>query len=263
MSTCRMLRTLIDPKDVGKPIRNVLLADGGVVVLAVIGARLFFVDELKYNVHPSRLGILVDFLRLGDTQHVVELLESYSRTGSPAHLLAASQALFDSEQWDDPRSAEPWANVAAALLDAYRGGRLAASRVSRIRSMASLHHVPLPLAVFLHRVARRIDRREEELHRVTALLADLVAELEAVHLAHRPDHDARFVAAAPRRAPRRDDAARIVVARLLFVGVPDDVPGDPVRLRVRVLLPDVAADSSQLTFLMTDSPSTSWNPRSS
>lgn len=57
-------------------------------------------------------------------KRLAELLESYSRTGSPAFLLAASQALFDNEQWDDPRSAEPWANVAAALLGAYRGGRL-------------------------------------------------------------------------------------------------------------------------------------------
>ena len=66
-----LLSTLIDSKDVGKPIRNVLLTNGGVVVLAVIGARLFFGDELKYNVHTSRLRVLVDFLRLGDTQHVV------------------------------------------------------------------------------------------------------------------------------------------------------------------------------------------------
>ena len=70
-------------------------------------------------------------------KHVAELLESYSRTGSPAYLLAASQVLFDSEQWDDPRSAEPWANVAAALLDAYRGGRLAANIRQSVLDLAA------------------------------------------------------------------------------------------------------------------------------
>jgi len=68
---------------------------------------------------------------------VAELLESYSRTGSPAFLLAVSQALFDNEQWDDPRSAEPWAKVAAALLEAYRGGRLAAHLRQSVLDLAA------------------------------------------------------------------------------------------------------------------------------
>ena len=76
--------------------------------------------------------------------------------------------------------------------EAAHPGRLACFIHARpLRADASLDHVTLPLAVFLHRLASRTHGGEVELHRVTTLGADLVAELEAVDLADVSDHLSR------------------------------------------------------------------------
>ena len=71
------------------------------------------------------------------------------------------------------------------------------------------------------------DRREEELHRVSALGADLVTELEAVDLARRADHLAVLVATAARTALTGDTILFGYSLRgFSSSGVLDDVPDD-------------------------------------
>ena len=72
---------------------------------------------------------------LGDrfSAHLAALAES----GSNAYLLAAAQVLLESANWDDPRSGEPWMFAAAALLQAYRSGRLPAGTARGVLDLAS------------------------------------------------------------------------------------------------------------------------------
>jgi hypothetical protein len=47
-------------------------------------------------------------------------LEQYGEADSPAFLLAASQILFESAKWEDPRAASPWILAATCLATAHR-----------------------------------------------------------------------------------------------------------------------------------------------
>src|SRR5690606_7432134 len=124
----------------------------------------------------------------------------------------------------------------------------------RTQRAASLHHVALPLAVVADRLVGPGGGRVVELQRVAALAADLVGELEAVDLLGRAHDLAVLLVATRRRVGRGDDPLRVLVARRLVRRVADDVLDDAVSLRVGVLLPDVAADSPQLAFLVAVSP---------
>src|SRR5262249_5830789 len=113
---------------------------------------------------------------------------------------------------DVDQSAQPRGRLVEAPERSVRGGARhekppkrdeaagAASCVEPDRAIRLLHHVALPLAAFLYRRGRRARRGEVELHRVTALDADLVTELEAVDLPHVADHLAILVATAVGRA---------------------------------------------------------------
>ena len=59
-------------------------------------------------------------------QEITKILGLYSQTSAGAYLLAGAQVLLGpKEQWDDPRSGEPWSLAASALVEAYRQGGLA------------------------------------------------------------------------------------------------------------------------------------------
>jgi hypothetical protein len=120
-----------------------------------------------------------------------------------------------------------------------------------------LSHIALPLAVFFDRRIRGSDCGEEELHRVSALVADLVTEIKPIDLAGVAHHLAIVIAAATRWLGRRDNPLWVFVSRSFVVNVFDDVLHDAICPRIRVLLPDVAADSSQMIFLATGFPSLS------
>jgi len=123
--------------------------------------------------------------------------------------------------------------------------------------VGSLSHIALPLAVFFDRRIRRSDCGEEELHRVSALVANLVTEIKPIDLSGVAHHLAIAIAAATPWFGRRDDPLRVFVARSFVINVLDDVLHDAICPRIRVLLPDVAADSSQMIFLATGFPSLS------
>ena len=65
-----------------------------------------------------------------------------------------------------------------------------------------LYEIPLPGAVLLDRLARGLGGREEVLHRVTTILADLVTELEPLGLSNASDADAVDLGAARGRERR-------------------------------------------------------------
>jgi hypothetical protein len=88
---------------------------------------------------------------------------------------------------------------------------------------------------------------------VATFLTDLVAELESIDFAHAPDRRSVHIRATRRRSRGRNDLARIVVLRILLVGVADDVLGEPMRSLFGVLLSDIAAYSPQLAFLAINS----------
>jgi hypothetical protein len=92
-----------------------------------------------------------------------------------------------------------------------------------------LNHVLLPGAVFLDRGTGGLSGREEVLHSVTTVLANLVTELEAVNFAHAPDRQSIPVRAARGRGRRRHDPARVVVARRFVCRVRNDVFGQTMR----------------------------------
>ena len=112
-----------------------------------------------------------------------------------------------------------------------------------------LKKVALAVSILLHRLARCLDGGEEILHSVAALLADLITELEPFDLTNTADTDSILVGAAARGPRRRNDSPRVVILRSLFRRILDDILGEAVRSFFRVLLSDVAPDSSQLLFL--------------
>ena len=111
--------------------------------------------------------------------------------------------------------------------------------------MESLRHVALPLTVFFDRRITGVDRREEELQRITALLADLVTELEPIDFPRISDQLPITIVTAVRRLSWRNDLLRIFVARLFRIIVFNDVFNNPIGPRIGVLLSDIASDSSQ------------------
>src|SRR6202008_4961419 len=104
-----------------------------------------------------------------------------------------------------------------------------------------LHHVALPGSVLPHGVVVRLDRRIEVPHGVTAGAADPVTELETLEQARVPDRLAILLGAAGLGVHRRHDALRVLVARGLRVGIPDDVA--EVSMRLRFSGPQITADS--------------------
>ena len=95
--------------------------------------------------------------------------------------------------------------------------------------MNLLNHVLLPGAVFLDRGTGGLSGREEVLHSVTTVLANLVTELESVDFAHAPDRQSIPVRAARGRGRRRHDPTRVVVARRFVCRVRNDVFGQTMR----------------------------------
>jgi hypothetical protein len=85
---------------------------------------------------------------------------------------------------------------------------------------------------------------------VSALAADLVAEIEPVDLTGVAHHLAIVIVAAVRWLGRRNDPLRVFVSRSFVIDILDDVLHDAIRPRIGVLLPDVATDSSQVIFLI-------------
>ena len=58
-------------------------------------------------------------------RELTRILGLYSQTSAGAYLLASAQVLFGGkDQWDDPRSGEPWSLASSALVEAYRQGGL-------------------------------------------------------------------------------------------------------------------------------------------
>jgi hypothetical protein len=92
---------------------------------------------------------------------------------------------------------------------------------------------------------------------VSALAADLVAKIKPIDLAGGAHHLSIVVVATTRWTGRRNNPLRVFVSRGFVVDILDDVLHDAIRPRVGVLLPDVAADSSQMIFLATGLPSLS------
>ena len=76
-----------------------------------------------------------------------------------------------------------------------------------------LKHVLLSLAVGLERGARGLDRGIEILDRVSAFLADAIAELKTFHFANRSHVQSTVIRAAARGARRGYDLSGIVVLR--------------------------------------------------
>ena len=81
---------------------------------------------------------------------------------------------------------------------------------------------------------------------MAALLADLITELEPFDFTNTADTDSILVGAAARGPGRRNDSPRVVILRSLFRRILDDILGEAVRSFFRILLSDVAPDSSQL-----------------
>lgn len=95
--------------------------------------------------------------------------------------------------------------------------------------MALLNHIPLPRAVFLDRRAGGLSGREEVLHSVTTVFANLVTELEAVDFAHAADRQSVPVGAARGRGRWRYDPSRVIVARRFVCRVRNDVFSQTMR----------------------------------
>ena len=117
----------------------------------------------------------------------------------------------------------------------------------------SLDHVLFHWRYSLTASLVTLDRREVVLHRVSALVADLVTELEAVDLRapSRPSRGSLRLTTAREASPATRSSSGTRCAASLRPCT-DDVPDDAVGLRLRILLADVAADPSQLVLLSAD-----------
>ena len=139
-------------------------------------------------------------------------------------------------------------------------GRLLHYRI--LPALPLLNQVALAIAIFLDRLAGCFDGGEEILDCVSTFLADLVTELEALDFTNTTDADSILVGAASIGARRRHDAPGIIVLRRLFGRIFDDILRQAMRPLFRVLLPDIASNSSQLIFLAKFLPERSRAPAS-
>jgi hypothetical protein len=89
---------------------------------------------------------------------------------------------------------------------------------------------------------------------VTTVLTDLVTEFESLDFANAADRLTILIRAARGGTRGRNDLLRIVVSRLIVRAVLDDVLREAMRSLLRGLLPDVAANPSQIVLSGDDSP---------
>ena len=106
-----------------------------------------------------------------------------------------------------------------------------------------LKHVLLSLAVGLEGGARRLDRRIEVLHCVSAFLTNAVTELETLYLSNRAHVHPTLVRAAARGARRRNNSTGILVLGRFGFRVLDNILDQSMRPLFGILLSDIAFEN--------------------